>query len=107
MAVKTFQRAVALDEHRAKFKPDHWHAPDQSRPKMAKIPTGEFAMMMIFEGVFAQNVKMRREGKERTTDIDEVRLQRVWGLTFKTDAFVYRCGLLGDIVVRFFFVAFW
>jgi len=31
---------------------------------MAKIPTGEFAMM-IFEGVFAQNVKMRRERKER------------------------------------------
>jgi hypothetical protein len=94
---------VSLDEHRAKFKPMHLHAPNQSRLKMAKISTGEFAMT-ILEGMFAEDFEDEDEGengKERGTNIDEVRLQRVWGLYLhNTYAFIYRCGLL-VIVVRF------
>jgi hypothetical protein len=68
MAVKTFRHTVALDEHRAKFKPVYWHAPNQGRPKIAKIPTEEFAMT-IFERMFAENFKNKKgEGKGKHSE---------------------------------------
>ena len=75
-AVKTFRHAVALDEHRAKFKPVHWHAPNQSHRKVTNIPTGEVAMKDL-EKTYAEDEE-REDGKKRETDIDEVRFQRVW-----------------------------
>lgn len=74
-AVKIFRHAVSLDEHRAKFKPVHWHAPNQNHPKTSKTPTGEFPKTN-YEGIFAEHLEDEKgvEGKERGTDIDEVRL---------------------------------
>jgi hypothetical protein len=104
-AVKTFRHAVALDEHRAKFQPVHWHAPNKSHRKVAKNPTGELGMRDL-ERLFIED-EAREAGKKGETDIDEVPLQRVWGLAFNADAFICRCGLLDVIVVCFYFSSFW
>jgi len=61
--------------------------------------------MKDLERLFVED-EAREVGKKRETDIDEVPLQRVWGLVFNTDAFICRCGLLDVIVVRFFFLSF-
>jgi len=75
-AIKTFRHAVALDEHRAKFRPVHWHAPNcnQIHPKVVKTTQGEFALT-IFEEMFADDSEEEEGGEEKGTDVDEVRLQ--------------------------------
>ena len=72
-AVKTFRHAVALDEHRAKFRPVHWHAPNQTRSKVVKIPQGELPLT-TFKEMFADDSE-KEGGKEEETDVDEVSLQ--------------------------------
>ena len=81
-----------------KFKPVHWPAPNQSRPKMGT--------MRDSERIYVEDEE-RKEGKRGGPNIEEVRLQRVWGLTCNTHGFACRCGLLDVIVVRLFFLAFW
>jgi hypothetical protein len=62
---------VALDEHRVKFKPVHWLATNQSPPKKGT--------MRDHERIYLEDQK-REEGKKGKPNVEEVRLQRVWGL---------------------------
>ena len=96
--VKTFRHALALHEHRAKFKPVHWPTPNQPPPKKGT--------MEHYERMYVEDQK-KQEGKKREPNVEEVRLQRVWGLRRNTDAFACRCGLLDVILVWLFILAFW
>jgi hypothetical protein len=91
--IKTFRHALALDERRVKFKPVYWSAKHQSPPKKGT--------MAYHERIYLEDQE-REEEKKRKPNVEEVRLQRVWGLRCNTDAFACRCGLLDVILVRLF-----
>jgi hypothetical protein len=97
-AVKTIRHALALDEHRAKFKPVHCPPPNWQGIRSTsgnKTPRGE-SLLVTSEGTFANDPD---GGKDKRT-IHEVCLSHFFqDWAFHLIGFC-RCGLLGATLVR-------
>jgi uncharacterized protein (DUF2235 family) len=74
--VCTFRHAISLDEHRAKFKANHWHRPTAEDEKHANHGVSSTA----HHERHCQTAFERKYAKDRNaeTNVDEVRLLAVF-----------------------------
>ncbi|KAG8900190.1 hypothetical protein FRB99_006190 [Tulasnella sp. 403] len=74
--IRTFRHALALDEHRAKFKPNPWHRPAPNKKAAAKDPDCGTAICApppeqenVVEATL-ERLHLRKPKREKTTDTD-------------------------------------